>query len=155
MRSGLAVGFALVFSAAAWAQHRAPTSYPAIGGALPIVTPSSGYVPFPQGLGATIGLPTFTGVRSGRRGYRGPRRYGYGIAVGGYGYPLLYPVFGPQGATYDQPADDQQGPPPAGMNYGPQPQQQQPSEDSGIQTYSAPSPSGPSRPKTGRCSTSR
>jgi hypothetical protein len=140
MRSGLVVGFALIFSAAAWAQHRG-SSYPAIGGALPIVTPSSGYVPFPQGLGATIGLPTFTGVRSGRRGYRGSRRYGYGTAVGGYGYPVLYPMFGPVGASYDQPADDQQGPPPAEMNYGPQ--QQQPSEESRIQTYSAPSSERP------------
>lgn len=151
MKSLFAVGLVAIFSAGALAQHRggAPTllgpSYPGVGGALPIVNPFSGSMPFPQRLGATIGgFPSYTG-RSGY-GRRGSHRRGY-IGYAGYGgYPMLYPVFGPLGEAYDQPPEQPAAPPVAiDQNFGPQ---AQPAEERpAIQSYSAPSPPRPEPPE--------
>ncbi len=172
MKSILALGVAVMFSAAGMAQQRghqganAPPlvgkSYPAVGGALPlvrpgppgvvspvkIVNPFSGSVPFPQRLGATIsGFPSYTGAPSGagRRGHHHRGFFGYG------GYPLLYPVFGPLGVTYDQPAEmaapqDQAGPSTAA--YEEYPEQSGPAEERPpSQSFTAPSPERPEPPR--------
>jgi hypothetical protein len=99
-------------------------------------------VPFAQRLGATIsGFPSYTGVASGRHGFhRRPYR----------ATPLFYPVFGPPGDAYDQPAYDagpppeqQAAAPPAGTDQYFGPETQPVDEDSGIQSYTAPSAARP------------
>lgn len=145
MKSVLAVGFVLIFSAAAVAQHREHDggSNPAIGGALPIVSPFSGSLPFAQRLGATIsGSSSFTGTASGFRRHR--RRYA--------GYALIYPIFGPLGVAYEQPADVSAPPPeeaaeqPAATYQGPGQQTEPAEENAEVQSYAAPSAPRPEPP---------
>jgi len=161
MKCSLTIGLLAVFSAASFAQHRAGgfpllgPSYPGVGGALPIVNPFAGNIPFAQRLGATVSaFPTYSGLStgfgrgSGRRG--GDRRQGYG----GLGaYPLLYPTFGPLGFASDQPAEqpmDQSvntapsGQPPVVINqYYNTPPPQQGADQSAVQSYTAPTEDRP------------
>jgi len=150
MKSLLAVGLAMAFSACALAQHQerggGPSPSLGQGGTLPIVgapvrvvNPFSGSVPFGQRLALTIsGFPPYTGAPSGSGRHR---RQGY---LGFGGYPVFYPAFGPPGTAddqqaYDQPVGpaDQPANPPAviNQNFGPQQGEERPT----IQSYSAPS----------------
>jgi hypothetical protein len=119
--------------------------YPAIGGALPIVNPFSGGASFAQRLGATIsGIPPYTGVGEGGRGF-GHRRNS--------GYPALIPVFGSAADCCDALNEPPSPPPPAeeqpvppvviNQNFAPG----NPSGTrEGIQSYTAPSATRPEPP---------
>jgi hypothetical protein len=147
MRWFLRIGFTLVFSVCAFAQRGGSIGqqpplgpdFPAIGGALPIVSPFSSGATFAERLAATVsGFPGFNGAPSG--GFRGGHR-----RVSGF-YPMMYPVFGGGYGLPDQsPNVTVVAPPPQPASqpviinqyFGPE---SKPADESAsVQSYTAPS----------------